>query len=257
MREAGLRRHAQAMLKDHGLTKSPIDLLALGAQHSELRVFAKDLHQACDGLLRWVPRSRRFYLYYDPNPYKARFNLAHELAHYFIDEHHHAIRTGQGMHSSNDQSFICHPRMEMEADLYAAELQVPSFIYRTLDPQPEPCIDDLLRVAELFDASLQCAARKVVEHSSVPAAAVVSRNGVIRWGLVNVGMVSHGVWGVEANKSVPPSSATDRARHTDARHAGSTHAGLWFREARYRMPLHEEALPTPGHGAVITLLSQA
>lgn len=257
MRDAGLRRHAQEVLRIHALTSAPIDLHALGVERTELRIISKDLHRACDGLLRWVPASRRFYLYYDPNPYKARFNLAHELAHFFIDEHHHAIRTGRGAHKSNEQSFISHRRMEMEANLYGAELQVPGFLFRQLDPQPEPCIEDMITVAETFNASLQCAARKIVEHTSIPAALIVSRGGVPRWAIWNTGLVSHGAWGLADGKRIPVGSATARALDTGTKQMGSSHAGLWFEHARYRMPLREEALPTPGHRSIITLLSQA
>jgi hypothetical protein len=256
-REAGLRRHAQDVLRAYGLTSAPIDLLALTADRSELRVVAKDLRRSCDGLLRWVPASRRFYLYYDPNPFKARFNLAHELAHYFIDEHHHAIRTGHGVHKSNTQSLIGHRRMETEANLYAAELLVPRFLFRTLVDDSEPCVEDLQHVASVFNTSLQCAARKIVEHAAMPAAMVVSRGGIVQWGMWNTGMVSHGIWGFTAEMPIPVASATARAAGAGTSQTGSTHAGLWFEEARYRMPLREEAFPTPGHRSVITLLSQA
>lgn len=254
MREASLRRHAQAVLKAFGETSAPVNLHKLAGDRSEVRIFAKDMRGACDGLLRWIPKCRRFYLYYDQNPYKERFNLAHELAHYFIDEHHHAIRTGAGAHKSNAQSFIGHQRMEAEANLYAAELLIPGFLFRLLDT--EPCIDDVLAVAKIYQASLQCAARKIIEHSSIPAAMVVSRGGVAQWAVWNAGLVEHGCWGVSDGKSVPMNSATHRAQTTGTKHVGQTNAGLWFENVGHRMPMREEALSTPGHRSIITLLSE-
>lgn len=254
MREAGLRRHAQAVLHSRGVRSAPVDLHSLASDRSEIRIFSKDLHGACDGLLRWVPSCRRFYLYYDPSPYKARFNLAHELAHYLIDEHHHAIRVGLGTHKSNAKSFIGHRRMETEANLYAAELQIPGFLFR--DQDVEPCIEDVLKVASDYQASLQCAARKIVEHSSIPAAMVIARDGAVLWAVWNDGLVEKGAWGIANGKRIPRNSATERAHTTGTNQVGSTHAGIWFDNANYPMPMREEALASPGHRSILTLLSQ-
>lgn len=254
-RDVRLRRHAQEALKAHGLSSAPIPLLRFGDDHDDLRIYAKDLRGSCDGLLRWHQRSRRFYLYYDPNPFRQRFNLAHELAHYLIDEHHHAIRTGASSHMSNKQGLITFPRMETEANLVATELLIPMFLFRHIET--EPCIGDVQRIATEFDVSQQVAARRIVEHTNIPSALIVSRAGRIAWGIVNDALYGHGAWGIISDSGIPTPSATDAAARSGAHQTGSTHAGLWFENTRYPMRMREEAIASPGHRTVITLLSEA
>jgi Zn-dependent peptidase ImmA (M78 family) len=252
-RAASLRVHAQDMLKAHDLTAAPIDLHRLVEDRSQIRVAAMDLRGACDGLLRWVPRYRLFYLYYDPNPYKKRFNLGHEIAHFLIDEHHHAIRSGGGFHKSNKQSFVGHKRMESEANAYCAELLMPGFLFKDLDV--EPCADDILQVAGDFEVSLQSAARRIIERTEIPSALVVSRDGIVSWGMVNDPLVHLGFWGVTAGKTVPQTCATRRAASTGNNESATSHAGQWLEQAPYRLPMREEAIASPGHRVTITMLS--
>jgi len=57
------------------------------------------------------------------NP-RTRFSFAHELGHYFIDEHRNALIKGQSLHKSYNQYFRRNI-VEMEADFFASNLLMP------------------------------------------------------------------------------------------------------------------------------------
>lgn len=58
------------------------------------------------------------------NDTKLRFSFAHELGHYFIDEHRNALMKGKSLHKSYNQ-FLRKNIVEKEADFFASNLLMP------------------------------------------------------------------------------------------------------------------------------------
>jgi len=93
--------------------------------------FYKD---AFDGLLEH--KAGRFHIYCNldrveqrESP-RARFTLSHELAHFYIDEHRMALKSGQVPAHSSFCEFESKNLVEQEADCFAANLLMPPGRFR-------------------------------------------------------------------------------------------------------------------------------
>src|SRR5207247_1657430 len=91
---------------------------------------------AFDGLLEH--RSGRFHVYAnldrverEDSP-RARFTLAHELGHYFIDEHRNALAAGLALSHPSFCDFESDLPVEKEADHFASNLLMPAKGFRKL-----------------------------------------------------------------------------------------------------------------------------
>ena len=87
-----------------------------------------------------------------PEAARARFTLAHETGHYFVDEHRHALRSGQPPHGSATD-FASHLRVEVEADLFAAHLLMPAARVRKRLRRTELGLPGVLSLADSFGTS--------------------------------------------------------------------------------------------------------
>ncbi len=98
-RKNDLAHLAEAVLAEAGRQEAnlPLDLATL-VREMGLTLSFGHYGGAFDGLLEH--RTGRFHVYCDldrverPNSPRARFTLAHELGHYFIDEHRQALSAG-------------------------------------------------------------------------------------------------------------------------------------------------------------------
>lgn len=119
------------------------------------------------------------------DPRRRRFSIGHELGHFLIPAH----RAPAGV------PFLCSPgqmrcmdvrdedrrrRMEAEANRFAAMLLMPPPILRAeLQRIRRPAVDDIIRLAELFDVSKDAMARAFVDHSQDAVAIIVIRDGKV------------------------------------------------------------------------------
>ena len=89
---------------------------------------------------------------------RARFTLAHELGHYFIDEHRNALKAGQvPKHASHCDHESKNPA-ELEADHFASCLLMPSDRLRKRAKKLPGGLQGIRQLAGEFGASLTSAA---------------------------------------------------------------------------------------------------
>lgn len=116
---------------------------------------------------------------------RRRFSIGHELGHFLIPAH----RAPPGV------PFLCSPdqmrcldvrdedrrrRMEAEANRFAAMLLMPPPILRAeLRRIRRPEVNDIVRLAELFDVSKDAMARAFVDYSRAAVAIIVVRDGKV------------------------------------------------------------------------------
>jgi Zn-dependent peptidase ImmA (M78 family) len=113
-----------------------------------------------DGLLEC--RAHRFHVYLNLDRHgsadssRMRFSFAHELGHYFLDWHRHALEHGVPAHGSSSD-FQSPSAIEREADLFAANLLLPR---EKLKGAARARIDaaEVQRLATLFGTSLSATA---------------------------------------------------------------------------------------------------
>ena len=107
------------------------------------------------------------------------FTVAHELGHYFIDDHPSAI-LGSGRHLSRS-GYISKDRFEREADTFATELLMP---WRLIEPVIRGNVGGFATIkviAESCESSLLASAIRYTQVTEECVAAIVSHLGVVEF----------------------------------------------------------------------------
>jgi hypothetical protein len=180
---------ASEILEAAGLLSAPVDLFALAAQESpRLAVKSGDFRDCFDGRLEYHAAHDRFILFFNtkydriPGEHhpRTRFSIAHELGHFYLDEHRAFLMQGGQTHSSTSE-FAVDDIVEREADAFGAGLLMPEKLIRPLVNQGEPTAERIKNIAEHFRTSLLSAAIRSVFVSDFPCEIVGVRNGLVAW----------------------------------------------------------------------------
>lgn len=116
---------------------------------------------------------------------RGRFSLAHELAHFFIDEHRIAIKSGtvKPVGSRNDLS--PQNQMEEEADYFAGCLLMPESLFRTVKTPKTFSLNTISLLSSVFRTSILSTAIKFTEVGNHEICVVLSEDGIVRWSSQN------------------------------------------------------------------------
>ncbi len=111
-------------------------------------------------------------------PGKKRFVIAHELGHFALH------RDSEKISICDQEAFIDWHKnrpYETEANEFAAELLMPTSIFRKACQSDEPNAEIVKTMAEMFDTTLTATAIRYVEIGWFPAVLVCTHNKIIRW----------------------------------------------------------------------------
>lgn len=185
-----------------------IDPENLFQKHSVTLSF-NDYGNCFDGMLQC--KNRRFHVFCNlakvesSTSVRARFTLAHEFGHFFIDEHRNALLSGL---VPAHPSFCDRPDSEIvvekEADLFAAHLLAPSARVAKAVNFAYPSIDQVRKLQSTFKISFQSAAIRVVEGATVPCACFMWRKDGKVWGRPNRQMENMGLVNPKRKMDVLP-----------------------------------------------------
>jgi hypothetical protein len=148
-----------------------------------------DYGNAFDGLLEHS--GGKFHIYCNvratdhPTSTRVRFTIAHELGHYFIDEHRVALASGQ---VPSHPSFIDKTGnliIEIEANMFASHFLLPQLAFRKAVTQAKPGLQSILDIGSTFHASAQATVIRYVEECLVPCAAIMFRANGKAWPAVS------------------------------------------------------------------------
>jgi hypothetical protein len=175
-------KFAEALVKFHGFAKPPVTPETILAGEP-VGIEGADFSEAFDGRLEYDRKGKHFALFYnsygrDPTYGRSRFSLAHETGHYFLDDHRRYLETGGQPHNSK-AGFQVDVNIEREADVFAANLLMPRFLLEHRLNRPD--MDAVLRLSADFQASLLCAARRLVETTYGPCTLLVSKGGRVEY----------------------------------------------------------------------------
>lgn len=190
-----------------------------------------------DGILEH--RSGQFHIYcntadgkHSQHP-RVRFTLAHELGHYFIDEHRNALRAGQPPKPSFPDRPGDDP-VEHEANAFAAALLMPKREFQDALKSVPGGLKGILELGSTFGVSKQSAALRYANASGRECAIVMFRNGSPPWWEVSPLLERSGLNRIKAQKdSIPADSATgmalaDPPSQASEPHITNTLASSWF-----------------------------
>jgi hypothetical protein len=199
-----------------------------------------------------------------PDSPRGRFTLAHELGHYFIDEHREALVSGI---IGSQPSFCDAPskqaKREQEANLFASNLLMPHQRYTAFLRRARKRLSGIVDTAEKFDVSITSSAIRYVDDEIEPSTVVCWPRGEDRWEWSS-NKFRAGNYGrvVNALPNLPNNSPTRICDALDGKRSGvigtKTKASNWFRSLPKSddFELREEAFNLGQYG-VLSLLTIA
>lgn len=183
-------------------------------------------------------------------PGRRRFAIGHELGHWNL----HAVQVPAWLCTSDDIHAYRGTDREIEANAFAAELLMPSSLFR---PRLGPGISIALAsaLASEFQTSLTATAVRMVDESREECYVVFSRDGKVTWW--RGGRNGRGLW-IESAQEIDPNS---RAYACDTLPVNSTGmcvvpADAWFPGALNldAVEVWEESVLLGEYDVVLTLL---
>jgi Zn-dependent peptidase ImmA (M78 family) len=107
---------------------------------------------------------------------KQRFTIAHELGHWEMHPRlSHVLCTAADVQAYRGSSH------ELEANVFAAELLMPSFLFSDVMRYRSPTIASALSLAEKFQTSFTAAALRMVQFSDLPVFVAFSVDQRLKW----------------------------------------------------------------------------
>ena len=137
-----------------------------------------------DGVLEY--EDGRFHIYlnthgaFEPSIPRMRFTFAHELGHYFIDEHRNALKKGKSLHTS----FYKLQRkniVELEADFFASCLLMPEVRFKELATSKKFDFSLVELLKNSFQTSISATLFRMIELDTYPFMVVVSEANRIKY----------------------------------------------------------------------------
>jgi hypothetical protein len=225
---------------------------------------------AFDGMLEH--RGGRFHIYCSlgrlgrPEAPRARFTLAHELGHYYIDEHRCALASARCPAHRSLCDYESSNRAEQEADHFAANLLMPRARFLAAAGAAAPGLAGIGSLAETFATSLTSTAIRYAACDAAACAVVKWASGRYAWKwLSSATFRARFRRTVEAPQELAADSPTARALagerpEGDFFEAGTT-ASAWFprvKAGEFRdVILIEQAAPLGRYGVLTFLRPQA
>ncbi|MEO9475103.1 MAG: ImmA/IrrE family metallo-endopeptidase [Cyclobacteriaceae bacterium] len=138
-----------------------------------------------DGLLEHESGQFHIYINLDRLTQKdtprARFTFAHELGHYFIDEHRNALASGKTPSHASFNSLLSKNPVEKEADFFAACLLMPTSSFKNFCRGYKLSSSILKSLSENFDTSLSATIFRYFQLNISPMAIIFSKNAKVEW----------------------------------------------------------------------------
>lgn len=143
-----------------------------------------------DGMTWYVPEDDTFFIHMNiargntKGSRKGRFTLAHELGHYLIDHHRHALECGKmtpHIHRYNPFGRNEEWEIERQADEFAANLLMPYSQFRN-EFERKTFSGQLIQiVAEKYQVSFSACALRYMNMGFQPIMLVYAEDGMVKW----------------------------------------------------------------------------
>jgi len=141
-----------------------------------------DYQNYFDGLLEHD--SGDFHIYLNTQsiqyPERLRFSFAHELGHYFIDDHRNSLKRGSSLHKSYSS---LQPKniIEKEADCFASNLLVPPTRFENFICKKKFSFSLIDSISTHFGISISATLFRFVESGNYPIMVVYSQNNIVKY----------------------------------------------------------------------------
>lgn len=152
-----------------------------------VRFYFDDYEDAFDGMLVYDESDFHIHINRElgntEGSKRGRFTFAHELGHFFLDEHRLGLKYGllephPSFHEPREK-----PLMEIEADYFAGCLLMPTLRFRNRAGGKKFSFQTILDLSDIFQASIPSTIIRFTEVGTHEIFAVFSRNNIIQWSI--------------------------------------------------------------------------
>jgi Zn-dependent peptidase ImmA (M78 family) len=182
---------------------------------------------------------------------RKRFAIAHDMGHWEL----HADLSQWALCSEHDMLGYSGSPPELEANVFASELLMPTVLFRPRCVNAEPSLEVVKALAGEFRTTLTATALRFVEESREPCMVIFSENGQVRWW--RSGKRPPNVWLAPRQAIHPASFARDCLQD---RAVPSTmqpvRLDAWFQDRRRgpTVEVYEQSMRLGSYPTVLTLL---
>jgi Zn-dependent peptidase ImmA (M78 family) len=113
-------------------------------------------------------------------PERLRFSFAHELGHYFIDDHRNSLKKGNSLHKSYS-SLLPKNIVETEADCFASNLLAPPARFANFIHRKKFDFSVIESISKNFGISLSATLFRFVESGNYPIMVIYSKNNIVKF----------------------------------------------------------------------------
>lgn len=184
-RKRALEELADFIATESGDNDMPVNLASI-AEGNGLTYCLGNYEEYFDGMLEY--ENGHFHVFvnnrgrFSINAPRIRFSFAHELGHYFIDEHRLVLESGTSLHHPSTYCFEQRNPVEKEADYFASCLLMPCSIFGEKS-KGTFTFKKLEELSKRFGTSLSATASRYMDFGSTPIALVCAKGGKIQYKL--------------------------------------------------------------------------
>lgn len=205
---------AEVVAEEHGESLRTEPQKIIGA--NRITVSFGGYGEAFDGMLEH--RRGRFHIYANlnrlktPDSGRARFTLAHELGHFYIDEHRRELQSGRAPSHPSRTDFQSKNPVEQEADHFASHLLMPTARFKKAANGLGVGLSAVLSLKDRFGTSITSTAIRYTKLDLAPCAIVKWNPDGYAWKWFSPSMYNAGYRAtIKTLEAVLPDSATGRA----------------------------------------------
>lgn len=188
---------------------------------------------------------------------RGRFTFAHELSHYFIDEHRIPLLTGEVAPHGSLHDFKHNDNVEEEADYFAGCLLMPDQLFREIPKDKRFSINTISQLSSAFNTSLLSTVIRFAEVGTHSICAIVSENNRLKWFTKSTGFPNW-PFRCKVGEALPPTTvageyyAKPDARYTEVQDIDPDD---WFYSKwLVKQQLHEQCFYSDSYRYVISLV---
>jgi Zn-dependent peptidase ImmA (M78 family) len=178
LRQNACRKAAQDLLASLKVAKpSEIDLEMLAYAAGRLTIDEGGLESSEGRLVATPKNGGSIRVKAGMNEGRKRFTIAHEIAHFVL----HPLAEHDREHSRRDFTIWYDASEEAEANIFAAELLMPEFLFKPMSRVQTPSLVLIDKLALEFSASAMATAFQYLHYTNEQVALVVSEGERILW----------------------------------------------------------------------------
>jgi len=259
-RKKQLSKFANIIAKD--FSSNNVTLLLEVADSEELGVYFDHYEDCFDGMLLYDESDFHIHINKDmgnmEKSKRGRFTLAHELGHYFIDEHRIGLKRGLlnphgSIHDINQKSLI-----ELEADYFASCLLMPEESFRKYSGRKSISFEQIQNLSEVFQTSILATVLKFAEIGTHEVTAVISENNIVKW-YAQSSDFPKWAFKFKVGQALPPTTvAGEFFNKPNSKYSGieELSADDWFyvKDSRGNRVMKEQCYYSDSYGYVISLI---